>query len=327
MQPDDKGSLRDMRPTHDTLRIYCLATAACHLVVGIIMAGIATANEFPGLHVQATKQLGWWFPADRLPSVNTTGLDTNLCPLAPSVAARDPTFRVYQLVLGGVGEIPVPWLVVAFHLISGVSQFGHGYSKQGYRNHLDALPPKTAIPHFFEYCISAPLMMVAMCGQFGITDVFTIVLIATNCAGCMMLGVLAEILYPLGERFIFLNIPRPVGAHWLAHFTGWALLTVSFVTMLSNLHTFKHCAVPGVQPFPDWVFALAYGELVAFSLFGFVQLGSFLWPNGAVEGSIRDQNIKHAKAVWTESAYITLSLAAKLGLGLTVFAGNYMVKR
>ena len=283
------------------LRCYCLFTSVCHLVAALVMAKFAYDDMIP-LRVRFTKQLGWWFPPEDLPVVNATFLT---CPLAPSTVARDPAFRVQQIVLGGMGEIPVLWIIVSFHVLSFAFQMALGSSRDMYYDCLGC-----PITHLVEYTFSAPLMLVAMCAQFGITDVFIILLVATSCAGCMVLGIMAEHMRLVKDVITFHDVPL-VSSHWLAHIMGWILLAASFVAMLSNLQTFKYClADTALEPFPDWVFALAYGELVAFSLFGLVQFGSFLWPNPDL----------------TEAAYITLSLTAKLGLGITIFAGNYMVK-
>ena len=90
----------------------------------------------------------------------------------------------------------------------------------------------------------------------------------------------------LHSRFIQTNASSPsrthdddfrIYAHWLAHVSGWFLLTIALIGTTSNLITMKNCVDPaGGMTVPDWVQGLIGVETGICCLFGLVQTLSFI---------------------------------------------------
>ena len=212
---------------------------------------------------------------------------------------------------------------------------------------------KVNLGHYFEYTISAPLMLIAMAAQFGITDVYLLLSIAANCAGCMLFGALAEFMFyentelrvSFGTDKKGSKKPRPpsfrIWGHWVAHCSGWVLLSIALVATCSNLNTYDACADKSEIQMPDWVIIIVSSQVFLFSCFGIVQFVSFRCrkssdidtgnssaPNTGSKQYPDDfsqeilENNKNI-AYRTELAYIILSLTAKMLLSTLIVANNY----
>ena len=376
------------------LRSFCWLTAWIHLVAALAFISLTARQDngdisVPRLRTQTTRSMGLWLLPSEVSTENITGIQNsinlNSCSLAPTTPAKESTYVVKQVLLSGWGEIDTRIIIIMFHILSFLFQAITSWDRNYYE---DIRQGKTNLSHFIEYSVSASILLVAMCAQLGITDFYLILSIAANCWGCMVFGLVAELLF---EEDVYLSIninwsapnqakakeePSPmtkildppetanqnpnvrvdstsanslflrpykterirlhsrfiqadasnrkhdddfrIYAHWLAHVSGWFLLTIALIGTTSNLITMKNCVDPaGGMTVPDWVQGLIGVETGIYCLFGLVQTLSFIRRTNKQE-KIEKQKI----AEQTEFAYIFLSLSAKLGLGLFVYIGN-----
>jgi hypothetical protein len=332
---------------------FCRFTALVHLAAAILFLTVTLTQDFgeisiPRLKTPITRNIAIWINASEQVVMNDTAisnrLDLKQCPLATSPPAKDSAYVIQQLVLdSNQYELDTRALIIAFHMLSFIFQGMLGYSAS-YSFQLDR--GFANYNHFIEYSISASVLLIAMAAQATITDIFLIVSIVANCTGCMILGLVAEILYEYGARFsispeynsksILPDNKSEKGvsfsAHWVAHITGWFLISVALIAANSNLISMTICAgKDGMKP-PAFVPYLVGGEIFCFVCFGFVQMYSFTARESADQIATPDESMdlkttiaerKKTIAYTAEFLYILLSATAKLYLGFIVFIGNY----
>jgi hypothetical protein len=312
----------------------------------------------PRLKTPVTRNIATWVNASEQAIINTTSisgrLDLKQCPLAASPPAKDSTFVVQQLVFDANGyEIDTRILIILFHLLSAIFQislgFSHNYSRQldrGIANY----------SHFVEYSISASVLLLAMAAQAMITDIFLLTSLAANCTGCMIMGLLAEVLFEHEAGFSIryeynsehntfdddekINTgagegqdttdydKKSISAYWVAHFTGWLLITIAMISANSSLISLTICAGDDAKRPPWFIPYLVGGEIFLFMCFGLVQTYSFIARNSAdtIDDEGERKKRKSEVAYQAEFCYILLSATAKLFLGCFVFLGNYTNK-
>jgi hypothetical protein len=332
------------------LRTLCLITGILHLCALVVVAGITDAQarnaiRTPRLKTPITKNIGLWINANETVDLDETLLIGKLqideCPLANAVQAKRSGLVVQQIVLDAKGEIDTRLVIIFFHLFSFLFQVGSSVSNNYYED-LDR--GKVNLGHYFEYSISASLMLIGMAAQFGITDIYLLLSIGANCAGCMLFGALAELLFyenaPLiisfstdkkeSEKTKTSNSDQKesetpklpsfrIAGYWIAHLAGWLLLSIALIATCSNLNTSDACADKSEIKMPDWVIIIVSVEVFLFACFGFVQFFSFC----ARDSSAPDKEINKNIAYGTELAYIILSLTAKMILSILIVANNY----
>ena len=323
----------------EKLRSFCWITAWVHFCAAVAYTAVILAQNaqdfaIPRLITQTTQNLGIWVLPGNVVDQNSTGLKDTLnfdvCAMAPTTPAKDSTYVVQQIVLAGTGDLDTRVLIVVFHFLSFVFQGGSAYS-EGYYKEINN--GRTNFGHFIEYSFSASILLVAMSAQFGITDLYLLMSMAANCWGCMMFGLMAEMLiYSDIKLTITFNKEKadddknnsttfpPKGisimGHWIAHGCGWFLLLFALVAASSNLIVYDQCAK--TSKIPSWIQVLIGVESFLFICFGFVQLYSFR------ARSSTSKNIEVAK--FTEFMYILLSVTAKITLGIFVIVGNLVTK-
>lgn len=329
-------------------RSFCRFTALVHLAAAIAYSIITIAQDLgeitiPRLKTPVTRNIGVWVNASEQVFMNTTAigsrLDLNQCPLATAPPAKDSAFVVQQLVLDADSyEIDTRILIIVFHGLSFFFQAMLGYSAN-YSVHLDK--GFANYGHFIEYSISASVLLLAMAAQAMITDIYLLTSIAANCTGCMVLGLMAEILFEYRTEFSVASEFKSTGikpadrdsrgmyfsTHWIAHFAGWILIAVAMIAANSNLISMAVCAgTDGMRP-PKFVPYLVGGEIACFVSFGFVQMYSFIKRKAAEDLPLEKQDARKVEVAYTaEFLYILLSAMAKMYLGLMVFLGNYTNK-
>ena len=305
------------------LIFWCRFAAFLHLLLVFIFSvftGLQDANQIkvPGIRVQATKTLGIWLPVGDVFEENRTALASVLnldaCPLAETVPGKFANNVVKQVVIGGIGDIDTRVLIILFHLLSFLFQFFGAWDEKTYYKFLEN--GNINLAHFIEYSFSASLMMIAICAQLGTTDVFLITSIACNCWGCMIFGVVAELLFDSKSTMDFIMFER-VGSHWVAHFAGWFLICVAMIGAGSNLATYRAC-IDGPNRVPSFVIGIVLTEVFLFLSFGAVQTVSFITRDSA------DIETKRKWACYTEATYIGLSITAKTILGCGIIVGNFV---
>ena len=322
-----------------TLRTASLSAAALHLVLALAFLVLSILQDslftVPRLRSHATKQFGLWTPANSNPNstdpVTSPFIHTDLCPLAENIVARDHDFRIEQVVLD-VGEMDVRIMITVFHALSAVFQFFNTWDEKNYYAVLDA--GKTHISHYVEYSISASIMLIAICTQLGVTDVYLILNIASNCWACMVFGVFAELMFEASVDTVTVDVyifKRNLSPHWMAHIAGWVTLTAAMAGALSNLATNNYCMDTGRLgiKMPDFVWGVVMTEVVLFVVFGIVQWYAFSMKEWINKTTSKDDERKKNKkdiAYKVEAAFVTLSFVAKTVLGLGIFLGNFFNK-
>ena len=316
----------------EKLRSLCAGAALMHAVFSVIFLVLLVFQEAHILDVQrlrmpTTKTAGVWVNRSRLvvnydnESISSV-LDLNSCPLATDVTKYDSAYIVQQVVLQGPGDIDSRVLIIIFHFLSAFFQFlaamdGNMYYENILQGHVN-------IGHFVEYSLSASIMIVAMCGQLELTDIYLILSITANCWGCMIFGLLAELMFERNINIIYDK--NKVDAYWVAHFAGWVLILVMFVGVTSNIDVINRCTPStSAVKIPQWVLGIVYTELFLFGCFGIVQGVSF-YVRGNLSGLSDGKSMKRREqlATYTEASYIILSFTAKTILGWGIIFGNFV---
>ena len=316
----------------ENARMLCLGVAVFHLFLAVIFFGLTMAQNYGTLTKRrlvtpVTATIGLWIPDNMYTGDNTTNnyaLDALKCSQHSPHARFGSAFYVKQFSIDA-GEVDTRWLIIVFHLLSFIYQFSVAYDGISY---VDVISHGFVhVNHYFEYSISASVMVVAICAQLGVTDFFLVINVALNCFSCMIFGAVAETCFSnssdisVNFKFPFLtsSIGENVPLHWLAHICGWVVFLFGTLPgTLSNIMLNNLCVNTNGSRMPDWVLGLVSIEMILFACFGLVQLFSFL---------VRENNSNNRtkvvdSAVNTEFAYIILSALAKTILGVGVFAGN-----
>ena len=191
---------------------------------------------------------------------------------------------------------------------------------------------------FFEYSISAAIMLVAIGLLNGVTDINLIASIAVLTSTCQICGLVVEYLDKIELK-------------WILHFNGWFTFLCAYGIIV---HAFSKAAsaVEGVEP-PDFVYVIVLVLFLLYGCFGFVQfieltcetrLCTFIFCKFCKEDSgspwcpacriteeqdvvecnrniLRKKKIKKSKCnpKYKEMVYVTLSLGSKLVLGWLIF--------
>lgn len=300
---------------------WCRYAAFLHLILCIVFIILACELQVNNIQMQTTKQIGVWMMANSTgPAANTTALsqvlNLNTCPVANATNSYRTQFVVQQFILQGPGLIDTRVLIILFHFLSFAFQYAESWNRVEYYAVLQ--DGHVSISHFIEYSLSASLMIIAMCAQLGITDVFLIASIAANCSGCMLFGALAELLFNRDDTISVKRFGIDVfHTYWIAHFAGWMLLLFALAGVVSNTLTITYCgAANSPAQIPSWVVAVVWSEVGLFCIFGFVQLLSF------IKRKEPKQSVKWA--FYTEWAYVVLSVTAKTTLGFGIIIGNFV---
>ena len=181
---------------------------------------------------------------------------------------------------------------------------------------------------YFEYTISATLMIVALYALTGIRDVYTLIFVGVLNAMCMLFGEVADCLRHL-EHHIYIA-PKQNGNHamytliktfidehkvWIykyfLHFFGWVHVIFCWTVLLVHLIISKDNAWPCShysEAMPNFVFVIFIGSLMVFSSFGLVQLYAFIRVG-------RQPQDFHKISMQTLLAYTLLSLIGKSFMG------------
>lgn len=342
----------------NNLSSYCYRVGWLHFFMALALSGMAIAQsvgawEVDRLVMPVTAMLGTWRrknSTDVDASAEITGmLDIDLsdkCTLHKPYEARDSKFSVVHLMIDR-GEIDTRVLIVLFHALSWIFQISNSSDRETYDTVLNL--GNIHVTHFFEYSLSATLMVVAICGQLGVTDLYLILNVALNCWSCMILGAIAEVCFvhretvyityysksddtkknesfvsaDKGESGSSVKKELRIPIYRIAHFSGWiTLMAGSTVGAMSNITMYNECLSGTGNRIPEAVLALVYTEIALFLMFGLVQ---FLWfyavcryPDTTSDN--KQNQIRFAKN--TEAAYITLSATAKIVLGVGIYLSN-----
>ena len=200
------------------------------------------------------------------------------------------------------------WLVISFHMLSFFFQsfavatdftgpiMGYKYS---------TMVTKSTNPlRFFEYAISASVMLVAIALLNGVTDINLIVSIAILTSACQLCGLVVEYIDDLVLK-------------WVLHLTGWLQFIWAYVIIFSAFfNSIKHSA-HGAGP-PEFVFVIVVALFVLYGSFGMVQLMELIYIL---------RNKGKLNPYMKEISYIMLSLTAKVLLGWMIFSNVLVLGR
>lgn len=265
---------------------YSRFTAALHGIVAIIILCVNLNDESShGLKTVTTKTLHTWVGANssavtpvknlgispRDSTVNIMIKSSDKCIIAGDVESRSRSFKVRDITVE-VGELDIRWMMFAFFTFSCLFQLTGAFSASGYGRQLKW--GKAHRSHLFEYSVSASLMMMALCAQVGVTDVYILTNVFTNTFACMIFGLLSDVLSDSNdsneEELDILGCKHIVRYSLVAHLAGWVTLSVAVSVMIANIVTFQQC-VTGIS-IPDEIFVVICMEAVLFCVFGLVQV-------------------------------------------------------
>ena len=253
--------------------------------------------------------------------------------------ANNGDFCIVSTTAGGIGGLDLGWLIISFHLLSfffqalaGATDF-YPIEIGGFRyKYSDMIEDEGKNPlRFIEYSISAAIMLICIAFLNGVTDINLIAAIAVLTACCQLCGLVVE--YMTDEQLFF---------QWGLHFTGWLQFLCAY-GIISHAFFKSIDAVPGVRP-PDFVYVIVFMLFALYACFGIVQLSElcfkteqflcfktfFSIPCCGCKCKCCDDdcctvrcksksNDGRCDKQCKEISYVSLSLGAKLVLGILIF--------
>ena len=314
-------------------KIINFAAIAGHFIAAAVMIGVYTNRA--ELVVPYTENYQTWIKVKNqtykgVELMNKTscedlsppgrGLETNVngdwcvVPTTGSVGCDENNENCTGLDLG--------WLVISFHLLSFVFQGAAALTDAceqgccGYKYSEMIAYGKNPL-RFIEYSLSASIMLMCIAIVNGITNLQLIVAIAVLTASCQLCGMVVEFL------------PYRSSLKWVLHLTGWLQFMTAYYFIA---HSFLKAVeeTDGIGP-PDFVWAIVIALFLLYASFGMVQMAELfcemrcsdtlcknfpLWCRryrkiSGMEGEITPE--------YKEMIFVSLSLGAKLVLGMLIF--------
>lgn len=243
--------------------------------------------------------------------------------------ANNGDFCIVATTSGGIGGLDLGWLIISFHLLSFFFQALAGLTdvcctngivvgdfkyKYSYMIEVEGRNPL----RFIEYSISASIMLICIAFLNGVTDINLIASIAVLTACCQLCGLVVE--YIPDEQ---------LSLQYILHFTGWIQFLCAY-GIISHAFFKSVDAVADVRP-PDFVYVIVFTLFVLYASFGIVQLSELSCKTRSILGSkeltgcdrcprwCRNENNRAINKEYKEILYVSLSLGAKLVLGLLIF--------
>lgn len=218
------------------------------------------------------------------------------------------------------------WLIISFHLLSFFFQFLAGITEYfpislktvglGTYKYSDMIENEGKNPlRFIEYSISASIMLICISFLNGVTDINLIAGIAVLTACCQLCGLVVEY---IPDNLLTLQ--------WILHLTGWIQFLCAY-GIIAHAFFKSINAVDDVRP-PPFVYAIVIILFILYSSFGFVQLAELMCKTkrfACIDVTCCDKCPKSVRTngrinkEYKESVYVTLSLGAKLVLGMLIF--------
>jgi len=164
---------------------------------------------------------------------------------------------------------------------------------------------------FFEYSISASIMLVCIALLTGIRDANLLLSIAVLCAACQFFGYVAETLF--AENLL------PVVQH-VSHIVGWLTLMTSYA-IIWVYYGLANANASNGNGAPDFVHAIVITMFVLFNSFGVVQLAQMYCSDK------RCNVFYNCIGRNSEASYIFLSIFAKTVLGWVIYAQVLVMAR
>ena len=193
--------------------------------------------------------------------------------------------------------INLGWLIISFHVLSFVFQFGAAITDYcgpicQYR-YSDMIAANKNPLRFIEYGFSASVMLIAIALLNGVTDINLITSIAVLTSACQLCGLAVEY---VEQRWL----------KWMLHLTGWLQFFWAYgIIGHAFFKSIEAAEDAGGRGPPDFVYVIVIALFLLYASFGFVQFYELVFP---------------INPYTKESAYVTLSLTAKLLLGWMIFS-------
>jgi len=243
--------------------------------------------------------------------------------------ANNGDFCIVAATTGNIGGLDLGWLIISFHLLSFFFQALAGLTdccKEGIKINDDwgykystQIEDKGKNPlRFIEYSISASIMLMCIAFLNGVTDINLIASIAVLTACCQLCGLVVE------------YIPdNQLTLQYILHFTGWIQFLCAY-GIIAHAFFKSIDAVAGVEP-PPFVYAIVITLFLLYSSFGVVQLSELACKTRTICGSeeiktcdkcptwCRNGENNAIGKEYKEILYVSLSLGAKLTLGMLIF--------
>jgi hypothetical protein len=221
--------------------------------------------------------LDWRYPSDNGSSI---AYHEDEIPIMVPVSVR----------LTGIPRVSLKWLVFTFHMLSGVWQLlvvtvapvQNFYEKE--------LSKRRNSLRWFEYSVTAPLMIICIAVLMGQSDVGVLFLLYWLTFTLMMLGLLTECM----DNNVFIHI---IG--WIVHIAAWCCVSFTF------FYSFEHGTRKPPVRFRPILYIIYFSMMTLFGCFGVVQLVSVALPKTSFYS--------------IEVTYSILSLVSKIVLGLLVW--------
>lgn len=234
-------------------------------------------------------------------------------------------------------RLSLHWLIFGFHLLSFVFQFvpvlldsetDESFfrclpCKRLQRDSMLHYPYQNFVRNgrnpirFFEYAISASIMLVCIALLSGVRDENILIMIAMLCGACQMFGFVAE------------SVPSGV-VRIVAHFTGWVTLMTSYGVIwayygIANYKAHERWVDGGrvgrELGAPDYVHVIVITMFLLFNSFGAVQLSQMYCKGRFL--CFKENSVSKWFYKWVgkeaELSYVTLSLVAKTVLGWVIY--------
>ena len=169
---------------------------------------------------------------------------------------------------------------------------------------------------FVEYSISASIMLICISFLNGVTDINLIAGIAVLTACCQLCGLVVE--YIPDDQLTLRGYFDLTG--WIQFLCAYGIIAHAFFKSIN--------AVDDVRP-PPFVYAIVIILFLLYSSFGIVQLSELMCKTkkfACFDVTCCDRCPKWVRTdgrinkEYKESVYVTLSLGAKLVLGLLIFS-------
>lgn len=198
-----------------------------------------------------------------------------------------------------VGWLDATGLTCSFFAISSIFHFGNAFLWR--KTYVDQIRNCVNVSRWVEYSFSAPVMFVLISYAVGLMHLSEIVLGSALIHSVMLFGLAQEVYNrPASDREWERRWPRRAAFH----FVGYGPFICAWFVVLYQFHVLSTLPSTEGTRMPDFVYAIVYAEAALFSCFAVVQFVQILLPP--------------AKYMLCEYAYISLSFASKLTLGLLV---------
>ena len=214
-------------------------------------------------------------------------------PISTSFLAFDTTTKTLNPATAVAFHLSLPWLVAGFFLLSALFHLSIAtFYKSTYEGNLAKGMNKA---RWYEYSVSASVMMVAISLLVGVYDLGSLLMLFTLTAGMNMTGLIMEV-----------HNQTTAKTSWLSYWIGCVLGAIPWVVIALYLWS-GHTHGSSAPTFVYWIFVSIFVFFNCFAINMWLQYKKIgPWKN----------------YIYGERVYMILSLVAKSLLAWQVFAGT-----